>query len=409
MELERSDGRAAAKAWPRLLRMLGQVFYLGMIGYGGPTTLDYLHRIFVVDRKWYTEREFLDAVGWAQLLPGSTGASAISYLGRRRYGSPGALAFAVVFLTPSVLAMLVLSWAYFTYGQLAFVEPLFVGLGALVVALLLNATISLGRAVIRGNPDRVWGGLVIAAATFAGLAFFKLNVVLLILGAGILGIVVTRVGRRKVSPEPVVVEPVEEPRPGGAVSRVLPIVLVAAVAAALMLDPLTRTLFVSFFQVGLLAFGGGFASVALLQHVIVDQMQWLSFAQFRDGIALGQITPGPVLITATFAGFRVGGVPGSLAATVGIFLPPVVLTMLLADLHSKLARLPIVRAIVTGLQYGFVGLVAAITLRFGLGSVGSWQTWVIFVAGAGYLTFSRRSPGWAILATIAFSLVAIHP
>jgi chromate transporter len=175
-----------------------------------------------------------------------------------------------------------------------------------------------------------------------------------------------------------------------------------------MVDPVTRTLFASFFQVGLLAFGGGFASVALLQHVIVDQMQWLTFAQFRDGIALGQITPGPVLITATFTGFRVGGVLGSLAATVGIFLPPIILTMLLADLHARLARLPIVRAIVTGLQYGFVGLVAAITLRFGLGSLGSWQTWAIFVLGAGYLNFSKRSPGWAILATIAFSLVFVH-
>jgi chromate transporter len=122
--------------------MLGQVLYISTIGYGGPTALTYLRNIFVTDRGWFTEDEFLEAMSLAQVLPGSTGVTAMSYFGYRRYGYFGAMVFPLVFLTPSIAAILVLSWAYFTYGQLGFVQPLLAGLGALVVALLLSATVS---------------------------------------------------------------------------------------------------------------------------------------------------------------------------------------------------------------------------------------------------------------------------
>lgn len=407
MDPEQSEGPRAGLPQPGMLAMLREAFYIGTIGYGGPTTLDYLQQIFVSKRGWFTDAEFLDAVGWAQLLPGSTGASAMSYLGYRRFGHAGAVAFPAVFLAPSVTAMLVLSWAYFSYGQLSFVQPLFVGLGALVVALLLNATYSLGRAVCRGGSARIVRGLAIAAVTFIGLLVFSMNVLLLIAIAGLLGFASARFDRAITTAEAIEEAP-QSPDPmtkRGAGQ--LPAVLVAGLVVVLLLAPASRELFVAFFQVGLLAFGGGFASVALLQHVAVDQTQWLTFTEFRDGIALGQITPGPVLITATFAGYRVGGLVGSLAATVGIFLPPVVLTMLLADLHGKVKRLPWVQAVLSGLQCGFIGLVAAITVRFGLSSLGTWQTWTIFLLGAVYLRFSQRSPLWAIVGAVGFSLLFI--
>lgn len=144
-------GRHVTGDQPSLWSMLGQVLYIGTIGYGGPTALTYLRNIFVTDRGWFTEGESVEAMGLAQVLPGSTGVTAVSYFGYRRYGYFGALVFPLVFLAPSIVAILVLSWAYFTYGQLALVQPLFVGLGALVVALLLSATLSLGAAVFTGG------------------------------------------------------------------------------------------------------------------------------------------------------------------------------------------------------------------------------------------------------------------
>lgn len=290
-------------AQPSLWSMLGQVLYIGTIGYGGPTALTYLRNIFVSERGWFTEDEFLEAMSLAQVLPGSTGVTAMSYFGYRRYGYFGALVFPLVFLAPSIAAILVLSWAYFTYGQLAFVQPLFVGLGALVVALLLSATLSLGAAVFTGGRLRTLLGLVITAATFVGSLVFRINLIWLILLSGLLGIALFwRLNQLAVVGSD---DSQREHRPSGgskSLSRFVPLIVTGVLIAATLTTPDTRSLFVAFFQVGLLAFGGGFASVALLQHVVVDQMHWLSFSQFRDGIALGQVTPGPVLITAGFVG-----------------------------------------------------------------------------------------------------------
>jgi chromate transporter len=348
----------------------------------------------------------------AQVLPGSTGVTAVSYFGYRRYGYLGAMLFPLAFLTPSIGAILLLSWAYFTYGQLGFVRSLFLGLGALVVALLLTATLSLGTVVFTGGRLRVALGLAIAAVTFTGTLVYHANLILLVVISGVLGLAAFVRARPVDAPgaeQPHDSPGVDAARPPLGLRRFLPLLVTGALAVAAVAAPDTRLLFLQFFQVGLLAFGGGFASVALLQHVVVEQMQWLPFEQFRDGIALGQITPGPVLITAAFVGYRVSGVLGSLAATFGIFLPPAVLIVLVADLHERFKDNRAVKAVVAGFQCGFMGLVAAITIQFGLSSLTGWQTWLIFAASFGLVWFFKRSPAWAILGTIAFSLVFIQP
>jgi chromate transporter len=402
------DGNRASVAQPSLWSMLVQVLYIGTIGYGGPTALTYMRNIFVTERAWFTEDEFLEAMSLAQVLPGSTGVTAMSYFGHRRYGYFGALVFPLVFLAPSIAAILLLSWAYFTYGQLSFVAPLFVGLGALVVALLLSATLSLGAAVFTGGRTRVLLGLLITTATFVGSLVFRINLIWLVLLSGMLGIALFwRLGRSEV-PGPVGGQVERRPAvTSKSLSRFVPIVALGVLIAGALAGPDTRTLFLAFFQVGLLAFGGGFASVALLQHVVVDQMHWLTFTQFRDGIALGQVTPGPVLITAGFVGYKVSGTLGALAATFGIFLPPAILIMLVADLHDRFKRNRIVHAVVGGFQFGFIGLVAAITIQFGLGSLTNWQTWLIFTASFVLVWWFKRSAGWAIIGTVIFALLFI--
>ena len=396
---------------PSLWSMLGQVLYIGTIGYGGPTALTYLRAIFVKDRGWLREEEFLEAMSLAQILPGSTGVTAVSYVGYRKYRYFGAVVFPLVFLAPSIAAILVLSWAYFTYGHLGFVQPLFAGLGALVVALLLSATLSLGAAVFTGSRQRIILGLLITTVTFAGSLFARINLIWLVLLSGALGIALFWRQAEGGIAAPSAVERSGIPgAPDSTVSltRFFPLVVTGALMASVLAVPETRTLFLAFFQVGLLAFGGGFASVALLQHVVVDQMGWLTFAQFRDGIALGQVTPGPVLITAGFVGYKVSGVVGLLAATFGIFLPPALLIMLVANLHDRFKRNRVVQSVVSGFQCGFIGLVAAITIKFGIGSLTDWQTWVIFGASFVLVWWFKRSAGWAILGTIVFALVFIR-
>jgi chromate transporter len=389
----RVDDTEPASGTPSLWSVLGQVLYIGTIGYGGPTALTYLRAIFVAERGWLSEEEFLEAMSLAQILPGSTGVTAMSYVGYRRYGYFGAVVFPLVFLAPSIAAILVLSWAYFTFGHLGFVQPLFAGLGALVVALLLTATLSLGAAVFTGSRASVVLGPLIATVAFTGSFLFwkRIGADAGTVDAGDVAVLVQH-NEPSVSP-----------------ARFVPLIVTAALVAAALAAPETRVLFLSFFQVGLLAFGGGFASVALLQHVVVDQMGWLTFTQFRDGIALGQVTPGPMLITAGFVGYKVSGVWGLLAATFGIFLPPAVVIVLVADLHDRFKRNRVVQAVVRGFQSGFIGLVAAITIQFGVGSLVSWQTWLIFLGSFALVWWFKRSAGWAIVGTVVFALVFIRP
>ncbi len=116
-------GTRGAGGKPSLWSMLGQVLYIGTIGYGGPTAWTYLRAIFVNDLGWFSEEEFLEAMSLAQILPGSTGVTAVSYFGYRRFGYFGAVVFPLVFLAPSIAAILVLSWAYFTYASWASSSP----------------------------------------------------------------------------------------------------------------------------------------------------------------------------------------------------------------------------------------------------------------------------------------------
>lgn len=187
---------------------------------------------------------------------------------------------------------------------------------------------------------------MITAATFVGSLVFRINLIWPVLLSGLLGVALFwRLNQLALVGSD---DGQLQYRPSGgskSFSRFAPLIAAGALIAVTLAVPATRTLFVAFFQVGLLAFGGGFASVALLQHVVVDQMHWLTFTQFRDGIALGQVTPGPVLITAGFVGYNVSGVLGSLAATFWIFLPPAILIVMVADLHDRFKRNRIVQAV----------------------------------------------------------------
>jgi chromate transporter len=120
----------------------------------------------------------------------------------------------------------------------------------------------------------------------------------------------------------------------------------------------------TFFKIGAFAFGGGYAAIPLFQHVVVDGMQWIDLKSFTDGIALGQITPGPVFITATFIGYKINGISGALIATIGVFSPSLIGVIIIKGLHSKIKDCMSVRAVIKGFLFTFVGLIASITIRF---------------------------------------------
>ena len=392
-----------------LLGLLKEAFYVGAVGYGGPANLVRIKQTFVNEKEWISEKEFADAISLAQILPGSTLVEVMGYIGFKLFRVRGGILAPLAYILPAAIFMLILSWAYFSYGSVPLVRSLFAGLGALVVALLLNATWHLGKSAFNKSLFKNYKGLIISLAMFLGAFFLKINTLTLILASGILGFLIFYFtgeyeGEKAKKGEPLLAEPKIALRGKPDKNGWLLFLAVIVIIAAGLFIPLIRDLIISFVSVGLFAFGGGFTSIPLVQHQVIDLHNWLTMKQFMDGIALGQITPGPVLITATFVGYRVAGLLGALFATLSIFLVPILSMLALADIHAKVRDMKAVKVIVKGFLTGFIGLLAAITLQFALKSLVSWQAWLIFLAALLWISILKKDSIWAIIGTMVLSL-----
>jgi chromate transporter len=393
---------------PTLFEILKTALYVGAVGYGGPAILALMKKVIVHEKEWISDEEFMNALSLSQILPGATGVTLLGYIGQKLKGGWGGILMPFAFVLPAMSAITVLAWAYFAFGDLKFVHSIFMGLGAMVVALLVNATLMMGKSVFQGMERDAFKGLVVAALSFLGILYLRWNVVYIILISGALGALFFylsgAVGQGR-APE----------RPGGAVdipevtrwrNLLPPAALAVLLAVVFWLVDGTWTLFATFFKIGSFAFGGGFTAIPIIQSVVVDGMHWLDLMAFRDGIALGQITPGPVFITATFIGYKVQGILGAVVATIGIFTPSLVAMMLLSRAHAKIQNLKIVKAVIRGFLSGFIGLLLFVVLQFGVQSLVNWQTWAVFTGSVIYLLGWKKDVVWLILGTIGISLLA---
>jgi chromate transporter len=384
---------------PTLRRLCGTSLYIGAVGYGGPAILAQMKKALVDEKGWLSEKEFMDTLSLAQILPGAWGVSLLGYAGHKLRPPWGGILAPACYVLPSAILMLGCSWAYFRYQSAKPVQSLFAGLGALVVALLVNATLKLGRTVFRQRAVPEYRGALIAGLAFLGFYLAHINVLLLTVGAGALGLVFYN---STSDPEHAGAALSLEPETGNsnAVRKAyLPLLIAGCAGLGMIWFPAIRQLFAAFFSIGCFAFGGGFAAIPLIQSRIVDQLHWLSLAQFRDGIALGQITPGPVFITATFIGYKIRGIPGALVATAAVFMPSIAAMLALSKLHNTIKHLKPVRAIIRGFLFGFIGLLAAVTLQFALKSLIGWQTWLIFCSSLALLLYFKKDVLWAIAGT----------
>jgi chromate transporter len=404
----RSTDNCANMKKPTLCEILKTVLYIGAVSYGGPAILVVIKRIIVHEKGWISEKEFMDALSLSQILPGATGVTLVGYIGHRLKGLPGGILAPFTFALPAMTAITILAWAYFTYGTLHFVQSIFTGLGALVVALLINATLIIGKSVFKKIDRNFYKGVLIPLLVFPCIYFFHWNVVYIIPASGVLGILLFYFSKdyeqEKVPRH--LAAGVDDPPGMPRFYNILPLAILIIFLVTVFLSVSgTWSIFATFLKIGMLGFGGGFGAIPVIQHIVVDGKHWLDLTTFRDGIALGQITPGPVFITATFIGYKVQGIIGALIATIGIFIPSLTAIMLIGRAHAKVKELKIVRAFIQGVLSGFIGLLFSVVLQFGFQSLINWQTWAIFIISFLYLTWWKKDAVWLILGTIIVSLI----
>ena len=372
-----------------LRHYLGYFLWLGTFGFGGPiATVGYMQRDLVEKRGWLDKKDFLDGVALGQTMPGPLAAQVAMWVGFLEEGAAGALAVAVPFILPSFVAVLTIAVFYVRYQGLDWVQSVFYGVAPGVMAIIAIAAIKLARLTNR-KEIRLWAislvTMVVTAATHSEIA-------LLFIGAGVLMILI-------------------EAPPKLFRRRAVVFMPHAFMAQGLLVVPAASETYVAlglfFLKAGAFIFGSGLAIVPFLREGVVVQHHWLTSDQFLDAVAMGLITPGPVVITATFIGYLVGGVVGALIATVAIFLPiylGVVVPGRWFVRHRENAQ---VKAFVRGATAAAAGAIAGATIVLTRQAVVDVQTAAIALVGLGLLMkFKLREPYIVALAAVAGLLLA---
>ncbi len=312
----------------------------------------YIKSLAVTGKGWLDERVFDDGVALCQSIPGATAMQMAGYVGLKTRGIPGAISSFAGFGLPAFLLMTALSSLYLRYHSLQAAVSLFAVLQVIIVSLIANAALLLGRGLAR-KPAHLALAFLSALLFAVGASPF-----LVILFGGSLGALILRS---------------KSSSPGKAGRGTLfhgkPVVLLllfiaAGLGASRLVSPRLFELGLSMAKIDCFAFGGGFAALPLMLHEVVDVRGWMTAPTFMDGIALGQVTPGPVIITATFIGFMAEGMRGAAVATCAVFAPSFVFLIITAPLFDRLKGSPFFLGATRGAFATFLGLLIFMTLKF---------------------------------------------
>ncbi len=294
---------ARAIAFPRFL---GYFLGLGALGFGGPiATVGYMQRDLVEERRWLQRQDLLDGIALGQTMPGPLAAQVAMWVGYLRRGALGALGTAAAFILPSFVVVLALAYFYVRYQGLAWVQSVFYGMSPAVIAIIALATAKLAR-LTDGRDARLWVISAVVAAITAGTGT---EVAFLFVGAGV--VIMLRDAPPRWLPR------LPWRTASGLLGLPSPLGLLPAAAGSGVL----LALFLFFLKAGAFIFGSGLAIVPFLREGVVSQQHWLTERRFLDAVAVGLITPGPVVITAVFIGYLVAGFAGAVTAGLGIFTP----------------------------------------------------------------------------------------
>ena len=386
---------------PSLAELVVYFLKLGATGFGGPVALaNYIRADLFERRKWFTDDEYGQGLAIATALPGPMAYKLAIYCGYIAHGVIGGVAVGLAFaIAPFVLVVLA-AFFYARYAASDVVRGLFYGVGPVVVALILNASLDLGLKTLKREVP-AW---IVAVVALAATIVLQRELTIVFVLAGVLGIFLFAP-----APKPAAAATAAEPTTPKMTALGLPLLSVTLPAAV---SGIGWQLFAFFFKTGLLVFGSGLVIVSFVKAYVVDQYHWLDNRTFLDAVAIGMISPGPVVITATFVGYMVGGFLGAVAATVGMFLPSIVLTIAGAPILMRYRNNRRVMGFVRGVTVAVVGVLAGTTYLVGRPVIGDVLTLALLIAAI-FATRLKGIPdqalvaGGAIVGLVAYPL--LHP
>lgn len=383
-----SEGPRRA-ATSRLREIVGLFLRLGATAFGGPAAhIALMHSEVVERRKWLTEQQFLDLLGATNLIPGPNSTEMAIHLGYLRAGLPGLVAAGISFILPAMLIVMGMAWIYLRYGSTPQAAWLLYGIKPVIIAVILQALLGLGRSAVK---DRLTA--VIGLAVFV-LYLLGINELILLFASGVLVMLIRNwqhLCSRKMT----------------GVKSLLPFLPAVSTFAVSAVPFSLPVLFFTFLKIGSILYGSGYVLLAFLRADFVQRLGWLTETQLIDAIAVGQVTPGPVFTTATFIGYLLGGVPGAVLATLGIFLPAFIFVVITNPYIPRLRQSRWAGALLDGVNVASLGLMAGVTLQLGQASLIDPLTIVMMILAVVVLVRYKINATWLVLAGAAVGLVRL--
>jgi len=339
----------------RLIEVATVFFRLGCVAFGGPAAhIAMMEDEVVHKKKWMDRQHFLDLIGATNLIPGPNSTEMTMHCGHERAGVAGLFVAGACFVFPAVVITGILAWFYTSYGQLPEVAPFIMGIKPAVLAIIASAILKLGKKALKSWEIGAIGILTLVASVLG------VNEVIALLSAGVLG--------------------------------------VFYFYSKSELNTTSKSMiFWTFLKVGAILYGSGYVLFAYLDAELVTK-GWLTRLELIDAIAVGQFTPGPVLSTATFIGYQLGGLWGAVGATLGIFLPSFLFVLLLNPLIPKMRKSRVLSYFLDSVNIAAVAIMLSVLYAMGIDTLVDWKSIVIALLSTFLIFFIKKvNAMWIVL------------
>ena len=321
-----------------LLEIARIFFKLGLTSFGGPAAhISLIEQEIVEKRKWMSTQHYVDLIGVTSIIPGPNSTEMAMHCGLHRAGRWGLFVAGIAFIFPAFSLTLLLSWIYVQSGQMPYLDSFLFGIKPAMIVVIAFSIIKLGKKTWTTIPNIVISTLVFL---FAALGYSEIMAVLI---GGVLGVA----------------------------SRYLPF------SSSKLFSVALPVLFFECLKIGAILYGSGYVLIAYVESVFVTQLGWLTPGLLLDAVAIGQLTPGPVLTTATVIGYFISGFPGALVATLGIFLPSFIFVLVVNPIIPKLRSNNAISGFLDGVNSGAVALMLYVTIRLSFQILTNWQSGVV--------------------------------